>query len=156
MSHLRHRRERQGGLGVGINSKAGETKLTPAVQAKILKALRDGNTYKTAALVAGISRDTLFEWLRRARAGDERFTRLAAAMKEATAGGEAELVASIRNAGQVAWQANAWLLERRNPKDFGRKDRVVQQTIQVNATPEDEQTALDVARFVLAAHGCKS
>ena len=155
MSHLRHRRERQGGH-VGINSKAGETKLTPAVQAKILKALRDGNTYKTAALVAGISQRSLFDWLALGREGDRRYVALAQAVKEATAVGEAELVASIRTAGQVAWQANAWLLERRNPKDFGRKDRVVQQTIQVNATPDDEKTALDVARFVLAAHGCKS
>ena len=43
------------------------TKLTPEIQTRLCEALRAGNTREAAAEYAGISRATLYEWIRRGR-----------------------------------------------------------------------------------------
>jgi len=50
-------------------------KLTPEVQQKIVDAIRLGNYIETAAAYAGISKSTLYDWLKkggRARSGKYR------------------------------------------------------------------------------------
>jgi hypothetical protein len=43
-------------------------------------------------------------------------------LKKAAAVGEAALLGRIRIASETTWQAAAWLLERRYPKHWARKD----------------------------------
>ena len=80
------------------------------------------------------------------------------ATKNALAEGEAALVGEIRRAASEPrhWTAAAWLLERRNPKAWGRRDRVAPSAgTRVEATPADPETSIALARFVLAGHGAE-
>lgn len=102
------------------------TGLTPAVQERILAALRVGNTQRCAAELAGIGERTFYEWMARGQTGENPYAQLVQAIKEAEAESERYLVEQIRNAGGEAkqWTANAWMLERRRPKDWGKVERV--------------------------------
>lgn len=86
---------------------------------KILKALEAGLPRNTAAKLAGISPTTLYNYLRRGRAGEEPYTQFVAKARVAEASAEAELVAFIREAAKNRqWQAAAWILERRMPEKY--------------------------------------
>lgn len=102
------------------------TKLTPKVAEKIIDAVKRGNRLDTAALYAGVSRESFFAWCRWGRAADARqpYRGFVLALDEALASWEAGKVEAISDAGDEAWQANAWLLERRLPDAYGRRTRV--------------------------------
>lgn len=92
--------------------------LTDPVRAKILDALRAGNQVETSHLFAGISKAVYRETLARDEAFQEQVDR-------AIADGQANFLARIAMAGTAKerpqWQALAWILERRFPKQFGRR-----------------------------------
>lgn len=90
-----------------------------------MNAVKAGNYIETAAAWAGISKDTLYNWLKKgARSRRGKFRAFAEAMEKAQA--EAEM-RDIQTIGQAAlsgnWQASAWRLERKFPKKWGRVDR---------------------------------
>lgn len=118
------------------------TKRIPETEARILEALRAGNTRRTAAEYGGITVTTFCDWV-------NRFPEFSEAVKKAEADCVAAMVAVIKRAatgypvkktvtktrevGGVAetettvteyiehsWQAAAWYLERRIPEDFAR------------------------------------
>ncbi|MFD1422452.1 hypothetical protein ACFQ4J_01685 [Laceyella tengchongensis] len=106
-------------------SKAGRpTKLTPALQEKIVTVIRGGNYIETAAAYAGISKQTLYNWLRRgARQKSGQYREFALAVEQALAEAEMRDLALIEQAARDGkWQAAAWRLERRFPKRWGRQD----------------------------------
>jgi len=76
-------------------------KLTPAVQDKILTAIRQGNYLETAAALAGIQKETFYDWLRKGARSttDDRYRNFSDAVFEAMAQSEAEAVAAIDTAG---------------------------------------------------------
>jgi len=83
-----------------------------------LSALSAGNTRQAACFYAGISDETLANWMRRSLEFLER-------VKKAEADAEVRMVAQVARAAQEGtWQAAAWWLERRRPEDYGRRDRV--------------------------------
>jgi transposase-like protein len=99
-------------------------KLTPALIEKIVGYLRAGAYVETAAAAAGISKQTLYNWLRRAVDENERdpiFAKFAAAVEEAQALAEVRDIALIGKAAETQWQAAAWRLERKSPERWGRK-----------------------------------
>jgi transposase-like protein len=85
------------------------TLLTPAVQSRILEAIRQGAFAWVAAASAGISPSTFFEWLRRGEGTDPdrpstaEFAAFAAEVRQAEA--EARLAAEIavRQQNPLAW-----------------------------------------------------
>lgn len=117
---------------------------TPEIDMTIIAALQAGNTRKTAAEMAGIARDTFYDWIKKDK-------ELLAAVERAEAEGIDERIRRIRMAGvggqliekttvtkqtkdgeivtvtekytRPEWTADAWLLERKYPADFGRADR---------------------------------
>lgn len=98
---------------------------------KIVKAVRKGNSLATAGRLAGLGKDTINDWLVHGRKHQEQypeFAKLVADIEQAQAEREAEHVAKIERAaladGPKDWQAAAWMLERKNPQDWGRKDKV--------------------------------
>lgn len=94
-------------------------KLTPELQARIVEALKLGATRRLAADYAGIGESTLRLWL--SRTGPV-YSSLLAAVKEAEAKGSVGALAKIQKAATDGqWQAAAWLLERRHPEEFGRR-----------------------------------
>lgn len=93
------------------------SKHTPEREARLLEALRAGNTRKDASLYAGIDLHTFARWMNNAT--------FATAIEKAEADAVVRNVAQIAKAAQDGtWTAAAWWLERRRPEDYGRRDRV--------------------------------
>ena len=100
-----------------------QLQLTPDVTLKICQAIALGATYEIAAMYGGISRSTFYEWLKRGDAdgAEEPYAGFADAVRNAEAAGAIGLLAKIEQAANAGtWQAAAWKLERRYPKDYGR------------------------------------
>lgn len=99
------------------------TLLTDDVAELIVSMLRAGNYMHVAAVAAGITRQTLDDWLRRGRSDaaiDAPYRRLREQVAKARAEGEARNVARIAKAATTSWQAAAWMLERSYPERWGR------------------------------------
>lgn len=95
-------------------------KLTQAAHDAIVSAVADGNTRIDAAGAAGISPRTLHAWLKKGRDNKRNgYYALYAAVKKAEAEAAAKAVKAIRAAGEKAWQAYAWWLERKYPEAWG-------------------------------------
>jgi len=105
----------------------GPYKLTPLVQKRIVDAITAGNYIETAAAFAGISKDTLYVWMRkggRKRSGI--YWEFSKSVDKALADAEVRDVATIAQAAAIHWQAAAWRLERKHPDRWARRDRDAQ------------------------------
>lgn len=127
------------------------TKLTPETVERVLNALQMGATYEMAAQYGGISYNTFNEWRKRGaaelerrenprvKAGtsqwerEQRFVEFYEATQRAEATAAVGWLALIENAAtDGSWQAAAWKLERRYPRDYGRR------TVDVDVTSGGE------------------
>jgi hypothetical protein len=113
-------------------------KLTPEVQQKIVEAIKMGNYIETAAAYAGISKNTLYDWMKRGarekdriagtnrkpKATEAPFVEFSDAVEKALAAAEIRDVMLIGKAAETQWQAAAWRLERKFPDRWGRKERL--------------------------------
>lgn len=99
-------------------------KLNERVQNIICEALANGVTVETAAEIAGIGQSTLYNWLKLGREGVAKYKPFADAVEEAIAKSELVLLERIHEASKHTWQAAAWILERRFPERWGRRDRL--------------------------------
>lgn len=112
------------------------TKLNPSVQDKIVSAIRVGNYIETAAAYAGISKNTLYDWLKRGerekqrveknprfkiRKSEKIYVDFSDAVEKALAEAEIRDVMRIEKAAGEQWQAAAWRLERKFPDRWGRR-----------------------------------
>jgi hypothetical protein len=135
------------------------SKLTPALQAKLCDAIRSGNFLETAASFAGIDKSTLHRWLKR---GDRERRGachdFAAAVDKAVADSQALAVARIAKAANDGnWQASAWLLERRFPENWGRRDRhEIKADINSTVTVSHGDEAIEKINRLLAARNSGS
>jgi len=69
---------------------------------------------------AGISRQTLWEWIKRGGEGEEPFTSFLDDLQKAEGRDKIEYLQAIHRAAKAGkWRAAAWALERRWPKEFG-------------------------------------
>lgn len=81
-------------------------------QDRIIDYLRTGNTRTAASEAAGISRTTFYRWL-------EENVAFCDAVKKAEATAEVGHVQCVANAAMKgSWQASAWWLERRRPRNW--------------------------------------
>ena len=116
------------------------TKLTTELTEEIAKYLRAGNYIETTAALVGINRDSIYEWLKRGAAEQERllknprarirkresiFVEFSDTVKKAQAQSEAMLVGLVGKAAEKNWTAAAWRLERKFPDKWGRTERNV-------------------------------
>lgn len=99
------------------------TKLTPKLQERIVGFVRAGAYVETAAAAAGISKETLYSWLRRGAADEVPFAAFAEAVEEAQALAEMRDLALIGKAAETEWTAAAWRLERKFPDRYGRRTK---------------------------------
>jgi hypothetical protein len=117
------------------------TVLTSELIKEIVGLLRGGCFVETAVATVGISKNTFYEWLRKAatlekfqsdaRAKGETFQAanddlllldFQDAIKRASALAECDALKQIHRAGKAGhWQACAWFLERRWPQQWGRR-----------------------------------
>jgi hypothetical protein len=102
-------------------------KFDPAIGRRLVASLRKGNYIEAAAASIGVSKQTVYEWLRAgARAKSGALHDFAAAAEKAQ--GEAE-VADLGRMGRLAGKGNfkaiAWRLEHRNPRRYGRQVQLI-------------------------------
>jgi len=102
------------------------SKLTPATKQKLLDAVALGSTYTKACYFAGITYATFRAWMIRGEAQKtgiykDFFDEMKAAEGTAAVGFLANIVEA---ANKGDWKAAAWLLERRYPKEYGRRSIV--------------------------------
>jgi len=90
------------------------TKRTPEREARLIEALRAGNTRRASCAYAGIDQDTLANWLRR-------WSDFSDAVEKAEADAEIRNVAIIQKAASETWQAAAWWLERKKKRDWSNR-----------------------------------
>lgn len=104
---------------------AAPSKFTPETIAKLTQAIRLGATYDLAAKSAGISYDTFNNW----KTGKtfpkgttkEQKVQFIEAIEKAEGDAAVQWLTKIEKAANDgAWQAAAWKLERRYPRDYGR------------------------------------
>ena len=86
-------------------------------------ALIAGNTVENACVMAGIGESSFYRWMREADEAPEGHPlwEFQQRVKKAMAVAEHRNIMVIQKAAEKNWQAAAWFLERRNPKEYGRK-----------------------------------
>ena len=100
-------------------------KITQQIQDSICSAIRGGSFMETAAAYGGISKDTLYAWMRLGARGEgEEYVKFSDAIKRALAESEVQGIAQIRAHGKESWQAVAWYLERRFKERWGRSIKI--------------------------------
>lgn len=125
------------------------TSLTPEVERAIRIAIENGNYRETAAKAAGVHRNSLRNWVERGESGEEPFASFLCTLEKAEAVAERRLLKAIRK-GEPAWQAKAWLMERRWPARWSGRvrvtvtDHVDQLTHKLKSDPELHRKVVDV------------
>ena len=104
-----------------------KSKLTPQLINDAVKLLKGGSYISTVCEFIGIDTSTWYRWMRegkKAKAGIK--NHFYHAIKKAEAEAEIRMVTDIQkiaNENQT-WQALAWMLERKYPERWGRKDKI--------------------------------
>ncbi len=104
------------------------SKFNATVAEKLILLLKAGNAIPQACVVAGISARTYYNWLQLGeRPGKKHaaYRQFKDDVERARAECEAQLVAVVRTAAANDAKHAEWLLERRNPQEWGRATRVV-------------------------------
>lgn len=91
---------------------------------KICDLIKVGMSYENACAKAGIRRSTFHNWLAKGEQKNARakYVKFVDEVYKANAEVEFQLLKQIQDAKE--WQAKAWILERRFPERWGRKDRI--------------------------------
>lgn len=104
-----------------LKNMARRTKLTPELQAEIVKVLRGGAYVEDACAFVGLSKSSFYDWMQRGAAGEEPFSEFSDAVEKARADAVVRNIALVQNAANSSWQAAAWWLERTRPDQYGRR-----------------------------------
>lgn len=127
--------------------KAGRpTKISKSLIDEFSRVIKAGNYIETAAAYVGISKNTVYDWLRRGAREKERleknprakpkksealFVEFSDAVEKALAAAEVRDVAIIGKAAETQWQAAAWRLERKFRDRWGRNDFKDQEKLEI-------------------------
>lgn len=111
-----------------------QSRLSASTHKAVVKGVSAGLTRVLCAKYAGISKDTLFSWLRFGRKDiedgkDTKHSRLVLDIEKTEAAEAAELVSLIRSAAKAKvdnWKAAGFLLERRFPEDYVKRQEINQ------------------------------
>ena len=106
-----------------------KTKLDEKRLKKVVDGITAGLPYDTACALAGITYQTFLNWMRAGEAAESgKFFEFFEEVKKAEAIAESVHIANIKNAGKSGvWQADAWMLERRHPEKWGRREQIKQE-----------------------------
>jgi hypothetical protein len=137
--------------------------LTQAVHDEFIRLVRIGNFIEPAAIGAGVSQRSVYNWLERGEHDEaagvspnrSAYLRFLLAYREADATSERQLYAVIRQEAVQDWHAAAWILERKYRFRWGRSSQpaFVEQAKEIEAV-DDKMMALedpDVRNAVLEA-----
>lgn len=97
------------------------SKLTPELQAKLVEYISAGNYDCVACGLVGINPSTYYRWLQLGKeAKSGKYREFYNAIKKAAAAREASWIKYIDS--DPSWQSKAWLLERRYPERWSKKE----------------------------------
>ena len=118
--------------------------MTEELQAKICGYIEKGNTFHRACTLTNISDSVFFKWRAHGeKAKSGKYFQFFHVVKKAEEKFKAWNIQQIMSAAKKGnWQAAAWLLERKYPDEFGRRER---QEIKISAeikAPELDLTKL--------------
>lgn len=134
------------------------TKLNKETQLKVVNAIKAGNYIETAAAYAGISRSTLYDWLKRGEREKQRlakssryrmkkaeaiYVEFSDTVEKALAESEMRDVLTIGKAAEIQWQAAAWRLERKFPEKWGRTRKTKLDEVEQEMRIEKLQAQVD-------------
>lgn len=101
----------------------------PVIWQRLIEALQVGSYIEDACRYAGISSRQFRTWRSLADEGVEPYATKWEEVRNAESTSIISNLANIKKAGQDgSWQASAWLLERKYPDKFARRDKVEVQT----------------------------
>lgn len=122
-----------------VEKKGAKLKLNESTMQDFAEAIRKGHHFVSAARFSGITMETARDWIKKGRAEFEQFTALSEGgninaadvltdygrfymeLRKAMYECEEGSLKNIRSAGSKGmWQANAWMLERRQPDQWAR------------------------------------
>lgn len=90
------------------------SKFTKERKDRIIEAISAGCTYEVASDYAGITRSTLWAWIKKGELGkDKNYQTFLNDIKKAESAGCIALLGTIKQASSKDWKAGAWILERR-------------------------------------------
>jgi hypothetical protein len=120
------------------------SKLTPGLQQQVCDALRRGAYVETAAAMAGVSKVTLYGWLKLGAREDEGpHVEFLNAVEKAQAEAEMRDLERVESAAENGtWQAAAWRLERRSPERWGRPGAQVAKSAPEVTSEEGDEPGL--------------
>lgn len=125
-------------------------KLTPELSKEICGYIGQGLTKKTAIDACGICESTFYAWLRQGEADLEdgknnKFTQFLQSIKKAETKDKLGRLKVIRDAASDGtWQAAAWELERRYPKEYGKTTMDINLGGQKDAEPIKTESAVQI------------
>lgn len=103
-----------------------KSRLTPELAERIANLISTGNFTVVVCGLVGISESTFYRWMARGeKATRGVYREFWEQVKKAEAAREAKWVKDID--GDPSWQSKAWLLERRYPERWGRRDTLIQE-----------------------------
>lgn len=103
-----------------------KSKLTPELQEKFCDAIENGDSILGACGYVGIDESTYYKWMKKAEEakGRTKFVKFKECVDKAKAKALHNFEQVITRASTEHWQAAAWMLERRHPNMYGKKDKI--------------------------------
>lgn len=98
------------------------SRFTQELQDKIVAGVRMGLTKCVASELAGVPVGTFKDWMAWGLDGREPYAAFSAAIQKAVAESEAMLLSTIKDASKKEWTAAAWIMERRFPERWARRE----------------------------------
>lgn len=136
------------------------SKFTKARRERIVKAIAAGCTYEMSADYAGISRTTLWGWLRKGEdSKNKSYCTFLNDVKSAEIEGAMVHLGTITAASSKDWKASAWMLERRHGYSKDRPQQTQEeppQEIPDNTLELLRQQAVDLKRGMAKAESSES
>ncbi len=119
----------RGELGTMVSPKMGRpTKLSPQIARAILKVISKGGHFSPACVAAGVSHQTALRWIEQGNHDVSEnvkspFATFVRALHQAASQAESNIVSQVYDHTEKDWRAGAFLLERRHPERWGKKEQ---------------------------------
>ena len=133
-------------------------KLTDELCDNICKDIKEGVPIVHASVANGISTSTFYSWYDKGKeAKSGKYKKFYDEINEARSVAVTLRAKRVYKAGETSWQADAWWLERVDPENFGRKDKMevksdnTNTNVNMEVKPTDkvlEENADTLTRFI--------
>lgn len=133
-------------------------KLTDELCDNICKDIKEGVPIVHASVANGISTSTFYSWYDKGKeAKSGKYKKFYDEINEARSVAVTLRAKRVYKAGETSWQADAWWLERVDPENFGRKDKMevksdnTNTNVNMEVKPTDkvlEENADTITRFI--------